>query len=151
MSLKNLSNQTLAKLWASSGHIRALGLAYEVDEEALHVSMVVGPEHSGRPGIAHGGAVMSLMDTALGCRALVYARSQDKATSTVEMKVNFLKPAKEGVKLVVDTAIQSAGRSLLVVSGAARDAQSGERIAFAVGTFNLYSSTKRPSSPEATD
>ncbi|MEL6178479.1 MAG: PaaI family thioesterase, partial [Myxococcota bacterium] len=88
--------------------------------------------------IAHGGAVMSLLDTALGARALMHAVSQKRATSTVEMKVNFLRPAPIGQTLVTTTTIQSAGRSLLVVSGSALDEATGKPIAFAVGTFNLY-------------
>ena len=36
--------------------------------------------------------------------------------------------------------LQSQGSSLLVISGQAHLESSGERVAFAVGTFNLYGS-----------
>ena len=129
-----------------SGLINQLGIELELDGEALRCAMVIDAQHCGAPGIAHGGAVATLLDTALGARAMQHSMARGRATSTVEIKVNFLRPARVGQTLITQTRIESAGRSLLVVSGSARDAETDEPVAFAVGTFNLYVSEtmKRP-------
>lgn len=129
-------------LKSQEGLIRTLGLDLQATDDGLHVAMTMQPLHAGAPGIAHGGAVMALLDTALGFRALQISLSQNQLTSTVEMKTNFLRPARVGQRLIVRPELQSHGRSLLVLSGHAEDAQTGERVAFAVGTFNLYDSPK---------
>ena len=129
-------------LRTQEGLVRTLGLELEAPQDAVHVAMTVAPLHGGAPGVAHGGSVMALLDSALGMRALQLALEQGRVTSTVEMKVNFLRPARIGQRLVVHTELQSQGRSLLVLSGHAEDAETGERVAFAVGTFNLYDSPR---------
>lgn len=121
-----------------SGLIKALGIQFEPTEQGMRCRMTVDAIHTGAPDIAHGGSVMTLMDTALGVHALAHAAAQDKMTSTVEMKTNFLRPVRVGQTLITETTIQSAGQSLLVVSGHAWAEDTGKRVAFAVGTFNLY-------------
>ena len=66
------------------------------------------------------------------------AGSTGCTASTVELKTNFLRPVRVGQTLRVRPEVQSRGRSLLVLSGAAEDVHTGERVAFAVGTFNLF-------------
>lgn len=122
-----------------SGLVEALGIEPRIDEEGLlRCRMPTGRVHGGAPGIAHGGAIMSLLDTALGMEAMRHALDVGKVTSTVELKVNLLRPVPIGQTLNTRTRVQHAGRSLLVVSGEAFDEESGEQIAFAVGTFNVY-------------
>lgn len=132
------ATRVLAALRDYGGLIKHLGMTFEVEGEAIRFTMPIEQRHLGGPGVAHGGAVMAFMDTALGGYALVQAIRRGQATSTVEMKVNFLQPARLGATLTAEATLQSAGRSLLVVSGAAIDLATGTRVAFAVGTFNLY-------------
>ncbi len=133
----------LDSLQRLDGLVSTLGIAFEVGEEEITCRYSVERSHTGAPGIAHGGAVMTLLDSALGACALKLAVARGQMASTVELKVNFLRPAREGQTLVTKTTIQSAGRSLLVLSGSASDEATGEQIAFAVGTFNLYESDLR--------
>lgn len=130
--------QILEHLEEMKGMLTTLGISISLVEGEVHATMTVEPRHVGAPGIAHGGAVMTLLDSALGVRAMQHALTLGKATSTVELKVNFLRPAKLGQTLVTHTTIQSAGRSLLVLSGTAVDEETEKPIAFAVGTFNVY-------------
>ena len=81
---------------------------------------------------------MALLDTALGMQAMEVALQRGCAASTVEMKVNFLRPAAVGTSLYTRTQVQSEGKSLLVVTGTAFDRDSDAPVAFAVGTFNVY-------------
>ncbi len=130
--------QILYALENMGGLVPYLGIQIHLQEEAIRCEMKIEQHHCGAPGVSHGGAVMSLLDTALGAHALKEAIRRHQATSTVELKVNFLRPAKQGHTLVTSTTMQSAGKSLLVISGVAKDQETGEQVGFAVGTFNLY-------------
>lgn len=121
---------------ASAGSF--LGISYDVEPDGVECRLTLDARHGGAPGVAHGGIVSTLLDNALGARALLHGIHREMTASTVELKVNFLRPALLGRTLVTETTMQSAGRSLLVISGKAIDEESGEAVAFAVGTFNLY-------------
>lgn len=134
MTIENIAEA----LETMGGLITLLGIKFDFADEEIRCTMEIGQAQMGAPGVSHGGAITTLLDTTLGARALAHAMSKGMSTSTVELKVNFLKPAKMGQTLIASTTIQSAGRSLLVISGKAVDAESQEAVAFAVGTFNLY-------------
>lgn len=139
MKVEDITNA----LQSVGGLITGLAIEFEIDGDEVICRMPITHAHVGAPGVAHGGAVSAFLDTALGARALVHAASVGRATSTVELKVNFLRPARLGKTLVTSAVVQSAGRSLLVVSGKAVEADTGKGIAFAVGTFNLYKADLR--------
>ena len=120
------------------GLFQHLGIDFAQDADGLSTRMAISPQLQGSPGVAHGGSVMALMDTALGLEAQHRALARGCAVSTVEMKVNFLRPARLGKTLVTRTEVQSEGKSLLVISGSAVEDGSDAPVAFAVGTFNMY-------------
>ena len=122
----------------SEGLIELLGIRVDLSETSSSCELTIEPKHCGGPQVAHGGVVASLLDTALGLEAVRHAVMQERRTSTVEIKVNFMRPARLGATLVTRTRVESKGRSLMVISGTACDASSEEPVAFAVGTFNLY-------------
>ncbi len=130
--------QALQALQQMGGLTSTLGISFEVIEQDVVCRVTIEGRHVGAPGISHGGTITTLFDSALGARALALAMERGQSTSTVELKVNFLRPARQGQTLVTSTTIQSAGKTLLVLTGTASDEATGERIAFAVGTFNLY-------------
>jgi uncharacterized protein (TIGR00369 family) len=92
-----------------------------------------GPEHLNSWNAIHGGGVMTLLDVALSsaCRGLDTACI---GATTVEMKVNFIGPARGEV--VAEGRAQRAGRSLIFAEGELRDA-AGAVVAKATGTFKL--------------
>jgi uncharacterized protein (TIGR00369 family) len=83
--------------------------------------------------VAHGGAVMSLLDVTCGMSAKSLDPAANGAT-TVELKVNFLAAATGD--LVAEGRAHRAGRSLVFVEGEVRDA-TGRIVAKATGTFKL--------------
>ena len=133
------------------GLVQTLGISFEVIDAQVTAQMTIDERHVGAPGVSHGGAVMALLDSALGASAMMHSLARGQATSTVELKVNFLRPSRLGQTLVTSTEVQSLGRSLLVLSGAACDAETGEQVAFAVGTFNLYPLRRGEGSDAALD
>ena len=137
-----------AKLKSLGGLFATVGLTLHTTEHGPSTQMTVTPELQGGPGVAHGGALMALLDTALGMQAMEVALQRGCAASTVEMKVNFLRPAAVGTSLYTRTEVQSEGKSLLVVTGTAFDRDSDAPIAFAVGTFNVYKPV-RPAAQQA--
>jgi len=58
-------------------------------------------------GVAHGGAIFSPADSAVGM-ALVGLLDKDEAISTLEMKINFLKPLKGG-EIIAEAKIVHRG------------------------------------------
>lgn len=131
----------VANLLMNWGLTKLMGLSLIMEDgQEPYCRLPLDERHQGAPGIAHGGTITALMDSALGICAMKYAQEQGKVTSTVEMKVNFLKPAPLGATLVTSTKILSAGRSLIVVSGEAVIEGPATKVAFATGTFNLYNS-----------
>lgn len=128
----------LARWPELGGLVATMGMGFELKDDAPSVvTMTITPQMAGSPGISHGGAVMALLDTGLGVAAIEYALPKNKATSTLEMKVNLLRPARVGAQLRCTAEVIHAGRSHLVIQGQARD-QDDKVLALAVGTFNLY-------------
>ncbi|MFN3199516.1 MAG: PaaI family thioesterase [Bradymonadia bacterium] len=138
MTLKNVWR----RLQEHGGLIATLGIEGALEDGVVVGRMPIDRGHTGAPGIAHGGSLMALLDTTLGGVALMHALQRQRATSTVEMKVNFLRPVPEGETVVARASLQSAGKSLMVITGTAELESSGEPVAFAVGTFNLFSLEK---------
>ena len=131
-------DELLERAQSRVGLIKHLGIELEMHDDELIAYLVVQPEHCGAPQVLHGGALMTLLDSALGFRAFQLAFKRGYATSTVEMKVNFLRPVRVGERLRVQPEVISHGQSLMVLSGEAIEVESGRRVGFAVGTFNIY-------------
>lgn len=128
----------LKRAQAREGLIKHLGIEFELHGDELIAYLTVRSEHSGSPGVLHGGGLMTLFDSALGFRAFQLAHERGCATSTVEMKVNFLRPVRLGQRLRVKPEVISSGQSLVVLSGEAIEVESGTRMGIAIGTFNLF-------------
>lgn len=99
-------------------------------------------KHLSSPGTVHGAAIAGFMDCVLGLSALSLAVTVGNLTSTVEFKVNFIRPVKLGEEIVGVGKVIHQGKSLLISSGEIRTA-SGELVAMGQGTFNLYPFTKK--------
>ena len=70
-------------------------------------------------GLAHGGAIFSPADSAVGM-ALVGLLNKDESISTLEMKINFLKPLKGG-EIVAEAKIVHRGTMTAIGDVEVRD------------------------------
>jgi uncharacterized protein (TIGR00369 family) len=104
--------------------------------------MTILEKHLSSPGIAHGASIAAFMDCVLGLSALTMALTENNLTSTVEFKLNFLRPARLGETLVGEGKIDYKGKSLIIASGDIR-LESGELVAKGLGTFNTYPLQKK--------
>jgi uncharacterized protein (TIGR00369 family) len=117
-----------------------------IDQEGNHeliYKMTIKKEHLSSPDSCHGGALSAFMDAVLGVPVLTYAVSRDMLCSTVEFKMNFLGPAKEGDRIIGTNVIDFKGKSLVVSSASLFNETTGAMIAKGMGTFNLYPTKKR--------
>jgi uncharacterized protein (TIGR00369 family) len=103
----------LETLLAAQPFTRLLGIhVLEVAPGRAVVAMPVTPQHAQQAGYVHGGAVATLCDLAAGYAGFTLF-PPEHAILTVEIKVNFLAPAR-GTRLVGEGTVQKHGRTLTV-------------------------------------
>ena len=103
----------------------------EVEPGRVVFEMDAGPQHSSPLGTVHGGIVCDLVDAAMGC-AHASQLEDGETFTTLELKINFLKPVWEGHLVAEGKAIKS-GRTIGLVEGRVTD-ESGSLVAYATST-----------------
>ena len=85
----------------------------EVDPGRAVVSFDAGPRHANPMGTLHGGVLCDIADAAMG---MAYAASLDEGETftTLELKINFLKPVWSG-KLTATGHVVKSGRTVGLV------------------------------------
>lgn len=113
--------------FARQAFMRTLGASLRRAEPG-HVAIVLpASEHLGQQqGYLHGGALISVIDSACGYAALTTAPA-GKEVLTAELKVNLLAPVS-GSAVVATGRILRAGRRLSVCQGEARDADDPQKL-----------------------
>ena len=89
------------------------------------------------PTTAHGGAIAGFMDAIIGIAALSSVVNEQKLVSTVEYKINFIKPAMHNDELTGVGKVIQKGKRIIVSKGDIFN-QNKDLIATALGTFNAY-------------
>jgi uncharacterized protein (TIGR00369 family) len=112
-----------------------LGLRFlEVSSGDVRIEMPVEPPVLNSMGYLHGGALSALADTAMGFAAFTQLEAGE-ASTTVEFKINFLRPVFSGVVQARSRVIRR-GQHLIVVDCDIRDGQ--ERlVAQSLGTHMI--------------
>ncbi len=110
-----------------------------------HVSyrLTIKETHQSSPGTCHGGVIAGLMDAVLGASALTQAFIDQKLVSTVEFKINFLRPVAVGETLYGEGRVEHAGTRLITTGAKILLADTDTVIALGLGTFNLYPLEKK--------
>ena len=104
------------------------------------------PHHTNNRGVAHGGVVLSLLDSAMGA-AVISAIPKEWWCATTGLSVHFVTGPREG-RIVAVGRVVRRGKSVAFVHGEAHDA-SGRLVATAQGTWHLWPfrpEMQRPSS-----
>ena len=86
-------------------------------------------------GLVHGGAIFSAADSAVGM-ALVGLTHRDENISTLEMKINYMKPVKGG-EILAEATILHRGSQTAVGDVEVRD-EDRNLIAKGLGTYAIY-------------
>lgn len=103
--------------------------------------MTIQEKHLSSPNTAHGASIAGFMDCVLGLSALSQAIETNNLTSTVEFKINYIRPVRLGEELVGVGKVIHKGKSLIISSGEIR--VNNELVAMGQGTFNTYPFSKK--------
>lgn len=120
------------------------GMTFEVHSPgSITYKMTILEKHLSSPNTAHGASIAGLMDAVLGFSALSEAVTDNNLTSTVEFKINYIRPVKLGDELIGTGKVVHKGKSLIISSGEIRVASTNELVAMGQGTFNTYPIAKK--------
>lgn len=108
-----------------------------------HYKMTILSKHLSSPNTCHGGVIAGFMDAIIGAAALSLAFTQNNLVSTVEFKINYFKPVHLGHVLRGEGKVDFEGKSIISSSGEIFNETTGELVAKAMGTFNIYPLSKR--------
>ncbi len=84
----------------------------DIEPGRAKLSLEVGEKHRQLQGIMHGGAIATLIDTAVAF-AIVGASEPGAKFTTIEMKVNYLSPIIEG-RVIADARLIRDGKRIVV-------------------------------------
>lgn len=137
--MENFTEILMAKYAETNQYGRTNGMEL-ISYENGHIEyrMEITKEHLATPTTAHGGIIAGYMDGIIGVAALTESSKNLNLVSTVEFKINYLKPAFVGDVLLGSGFIISAGKRIIIAKGEIKNEKSGELIAVAIGTFNAY-------------
>jgi uncharacterized protein (TIGR00369 family) len=100
-------------------------------EDSATASFLADERHLNQGGTVHGGAIATLIDSAMG--AAVFAGSQeDERPVTIEIKVNYLEPGTTGL-VTARAKVRRRGSRFTVLE--AEVVQDDAVLAFATGSF----------------
>lgn len=108
------------------------------------VALELAPHHLNRRGVAHGGVISALLDSALGA-AVISAVPAEWWCATTSLSTQFLDGAGSG-RLTATGRVLRRGRRIAFATGEVKDAR-GRLIATAHGTWHLWS--RKPGDPAA--
>ncbi len=110
-------------------------LGIELDDEepgAARLRLAAESRHLNPAGTVHGGAIATLVDTAMG--QAVATELGDQMPVTVEIKINYLEAGREGV-LVATARVHKRGKRFTVLEAEVTQQETGDLVAFGTGTF----------------
>ena len=100
------------------------------------VTLDANEDHGNRHGTVHGGALATLIDSAMGA-AVSSQFNGEQAPVTIEMKVTYLEPAPIG-RLTATAEVRRAGKRITIVETEV-SGDDGEMVAHGIGTFTTVS------------
>jgi uncharacterized protein (TIGR00369 family) len=99
------------------------------DADGAVVELIADERHLNGHGTVHGGAIATLVDTAMGAAVL----RDDNAPVTIEMKVTYLEPGRPG-RLRAVAQVRKRGKRIMIAEVDVTDDE-GTAIAHGIGTF----------------
>ena len=112
-----------------------LGFAIDrVDEGNVVFSMAPAESHVNPLGTVHGGISTTLLDSAMGC-AVHTTLPAGSMYTTLELKVNFLRPSfAGGERLLAEGTVLNRGSTAVLAEATITGAESGKKVAHGTST-----------------
>lgn len=129
--------EMLFKRISQHGHNGALGIEYRAHgEDWIELALPYDEKLVGNTdtGILASGPIISLMDMAAGMSTWLRAGAM-RASATLDLRVDYLRPAKPGNTVVGRTQCYRMTRNIAFVRGQAHDGDPDDLVAHVVGTF----------------
>lgn len=117
------------------GYRDLTGFTVEEIEPGVALGRItVADKHLNRGGIMHGGAIATLLDSAMG-RAVFTSTGPGYSGATASMHTTFLASAVPGDELEALAKVRKTGKTTVVVEGDVTRVGDGRQIAHAISTF----------------
>ena len=107
------------------------------------VGLEVADKHLSPSGKAHGGVLSALLDYACGVAVCTTLGEKDLC-STVELKVNYLRPVELGDRLIAVAKVAFRGNKLCVLNAQLNRHGENEPVALASSTYHIVERGKTP-------
>jgi uncharacterized protein (TIGR00369 family) len=113
MEITPETEQTIREKFEANHFPKMLGIEIDsIGQGRARLSVEVRQELLQLQGVMHGGAIASLVDTAVAFAIISVSEPEDRFT-TVEMKVNYLSAIREG-RVIADARLIRDGRRIIV-------------------------------------
>jgi acyl-CoA thioesterase len=123
------------EIWKRSPFIKLLGVTIEKLEHGRCQSQLkIKDSFLNVHNTVHGGVIYSMVDISMGV-AVYSTLKKDDETATVEIKINYLKPAKTK-SLICEARVIQKGKNIVVLEAEVRS--ENHLIAKAQGTFSIF-------------
>jgi acyl-CoA thioesterase len=108
----------------------------EAEDGRAVVRMRAEDRHLNPGGTVHGGAISTLVDVSMAEALNTTVTEEDERPVTVEMKVNYMAPAKPGVIASI-ARVRKGGKRVTVVEAEVVQEEDEEVVALATGTYTV--------------
>ncbi len=98
-------------------------------------TVTIGPDHHNPHGVAHGGVIYTVVDTAMGGAVMGRLEGQERWCATIELSIRYLRPVIEGT-VTAEATVRHLGKRVAHVAADVHDEQ-GRLVALATGSFAL--------------
>lgn len=126
-------------------HARALQMKFiAIGEGTAEIEMPYDEKLVGDPatGVIHGGAVSALMDTCGGA-AVVSHPGAPLGTATIDLRIDYMRPATPGQTIVAQATCYHVTRSVAFVRAVALDDDRDRPVATATGAFTFAAANSK--------
>ncbi|MBU2493229.1 MAG: PaaI family thioesterase [Bacteroidetes bacterium] len=138
--LQKIENQLPYNTFVSDGNNNRINTSFYFDKDSKsgYLEVIFGDLCIGPPGFAHGGAIASVFDEAMGVTAWLNAHK----VMTAKLEINYLKPVPLNTKILGEFSIENIKGRTVKIGGRLVSEDEGTLFAAANGIFVVVNAKK---------